>query len=118
MGLDNGFVGHFKRHPEVKMELAYFRKYYTLNDWVMKHGTVFDEHNPYEVAVSKENLEELLRLIEPIAEVLQGYTYNQISYYEDNGYPQEIVEKFYEEEFSPVSTNVTSIVPRVSPFGK
>lgn len=40
MGLDNGFVGHFKRHPEVKMELAYFRKYYTLNDWVMKHGTV------------------------------------------------------------------------------
>ena len=32
---------------------------------------------------------------------------NQISYYEDNGYPQEIVEKFYEEEFSPVSTNVT-----------
>lgn len=107
MGLDNGFVGHSKKHPDVEITLAYFRKYYTLNDWVMKHGTAFDENNPYEVAVSKENLEELLRLIEPIAEALQGYTYNQISYYEDNGYPQEIVEKFYEEEFSPVSTNVT-----------
>ena len=106
MGLDNGFVGRSKKHSDVEINLAYFRKYYTLNDWVMKHGISFDENNPYEVAVSKDNLEGLLKLIEPIAEALQGYTYNQISYYEDNGYPQEIVEKFYEEDFSPVSTNV------------
>lgn len=105
MGLDNGFVGHSQKHPDVKVNLAYFRKYYPLNDWVMKHGTSFDEHNPYEVVVSKDNLKELLKLIEPIAEALQSYTYNQISYYEDNGYPQEIVEKFYNEDFSPVSSN-------------
>ena len=58
MGLDNGFVGHSKKHPDLEINLAYFRKYYPLNDWVMKHGTSFDEHNPYEVVVSKDNLKE------------------------------------------------------------
>lgn len=105
MGLDNEFIGHFQKHPDVQISLACFRKYYTLNAWIMYHGTPLDKNNPHEVVVSKENLKELLRIIEPISEELQKYTYGQISYYEDNGYPQEIIERFYEQEFSPVSTN-------------
>ena len=30
---------------------------------------------------------------------------NQISYYEDNGYPQEFVERFYDTEFTPSCSN-------------
>lgn len=103
MGLDNGFVGHFKKYPNLEINLAYFRKYYPLNHWVLKHGTALNEGNPDEVVVSKDTFEQLLRLIEPIAEVLQGYTDSQISYYDDNGYPQELLEKFYTNEFSPAS---------------
>ena len=45
MGLDNGFVGHFKRHPEVKMELAYFRKYFNFGViFEMPHKSVVKSH--------------------------------------------------------------------------
>lgn len=37
----------------------------------------------------------LLEEAKPIAEALQRFTDSQISCYEDNGYPQEIVKKFY-----------------------
>lgn len=105
MGLDNRFVGRFKGHPELEISLAYFRKYFNLNDWMLQNCARLNPDEPYEVVVSKDNLEALLRKIEPIAEAIQGFTDSQISYYEDNGYPQEIIEKFYEWDFSPVSSN-------------
>ena len=107
MGLDNGFVGHFKQHPQAEITLAYFRKYYDLDRWVIGHCQPVDPSDPFDVIVSKEDLEALLREIEPIAEALQGYTLNQISYYDDNGYPQDFIEKFYEAQFSPVSTSTS-----------
>ena len=105
MGLDNRFVGHFKKQPEVEISLGYFRKYFSLNDWMLANCSKLTPDDPYEVIVSKGNLEALRREIEPIAEELQKFNYNQISYYEDNGYPQAIVEKFYDMDFSPVQTN-------------
>lgn len=105
MGLDNRFMGHFKNQPELEISLAYFRKYFSLNDWMLHNCSPLNPEDPYEVVVSKDNLDALLREIEPIAEALRGFTYSQISYYEDNGYPQDIVEKFYERDFSPVSSN-------------
>lgn len=105
MGLDNRFVGRFKSHPELEISLAYFRKYFNLNDWMLQNCARLNPDEPYKVVVSKDNLEALLRKIEPIAEAIQGFTDSQISYYEDNGYPQEIIEKFYEWDFSPVSSN-------------
>lgn len=105
MGLDNGFVGHFKNQPELEISIAYFRKYFSLNDWMLHNCLPLNLDQPYEVVVSKDNLDALLKEIEPIAEVLQGFTSSQISYYEDNGYPQDFVEKFYEQEFSPASSS-------------
>ena len=86
MGLDNRFMGHFKNHPEVEISLAYFRKYFNLNDWMLQHCAPVQEDNLYDVIVTKGNLKDLLKEIEPIAEALNKFNYNQISYYEDNGY--------------------------------
>ena len=86
MGLDNRFMGHFKSRPEVEISLAYFRKYFNLNDWMLQHCSPVKEDNPYDVIVTKDNLETLLKEIEQIAEALNKFNYNQISYYEDNGY--------------------------------
>ena len=49
MGLDNRFMGHFKNHPEVEISLAYFRKYFNLNDWMLQHCSPVQEDNPYDV---------------------------------------------------------------------
>lgn len=56
MGLNNRFMGHFKNHPdEVEIRLAYFRKYFNLNDWMLQHCSPVQEDNPYDViTVSKE----------------------------------------------------------------
>lgn len=108
MGLDNGFVGRFKNQPELEISLAYFRKYFSLNDWMLHNCSPLNPDAPYEVIVTNDNLDALLREIEPIAKALQCFTDSQISYYEDNGYPQDIVEKFYEQNFSPVSSNTFS----------
>lgn len=105
MGLDNRFMGHFKNHPEVEISLAYFRKYFNLNDWMLQHCAPVQEDNPYDVIVTKGNLKDLLKEIEPIAQELNKFNYNQISYYEDNGYPQEFVERFYDTEFTPSCSN-------------
>lgn len=105
MGLDNRFMGHFKNQPELEISLAYFRKYFSLNDWMLHHCSRLNRDEPYEVVVSLDNLNALLEEVKPIAEALQGFTDSQISYYEDNGYPQDIVEKFYEKDFSPVFSN-------------
>lgn len=101
MGLDNRFMGHFKNHPEVEISIAYFRKYFNLDNWMLRHCSPLNPDDPYDVIVTKENLEALLREIEPIAEELAKFNYNQISYYEDNGYPQDFVERFYDTEFTP-----------------
>lgn len=105
MGLDNGFIGHFKNQPELEIRIAYFRKYFVLNDWMLRNCAPLNPDYPYEVLVTDDNLNALLEEVKPIAEALQGFTDSQISYYEDNGYPQDIVEKFYEQDFSPVFSN-------------
>ncbi len=105
MGLDNGFVGRFKKAPDVELKLAYFRKYYTLNDWILRKCERVNPEEPYEVIVTKENLEELLNEVESLAKILQKLTYSQIAYYEDNGYPQYLIETFYGFDFSPTSSS-------------
>ena len=49
MGLDNRFMGHFKSRPEVEISLAYFRKYFNLNDWMLQRCAPVQEDNPYDV---------------------------------------------------------------------
>lgn len=71
MGLDNRFMGRFKNQPELEISLAYFRKYFTLNDWMLHNCSPLNpDDEPYEVVVSKDNLDALLKAIEPIAETL------------------------------------------------
>lgn len=104
MGLDNGFILRSNKSEEVQAEVAYFRKYYELDDWILSHCHDTYQDYKYERIVTRTDLEALLKEIEPIAEELNKYTYNQLSFYDDNEYPQEIREKFYNDDFAPFDT--------------
>lgn len=104
MGLDNVFVLNSKKYPDNRIRLAYFRKYFELNEWMLSHCSRLDPEYPYEVIVTQKDLEDLLDEIEPIAQELQKYSESQISYFNDNGYSKKLIEKFYGKKFSPVSS--------------
>lgn len=99
MGLDNGFLLRSKKHDGFEVELAYFRKFYELDEWCMsrcKHVSSF------EVVVTEDDLEQLKSEISPIVKELQKLDEGKLLYYEENGFPKKYMTQFYGEEFDPV----------------
>lgn len=102
MGLDNGFVLRSNSSQTLSIEIASFRKYYELNSWMCRHCNEFDNSS---FAVPNDVLIELEQDIENIARELLKLSDSQIDYYEDNGWPQELEEKFYGREFDPICSH-------------
>ena len=80
MGLDNGFVLRFKDNPSYEVELAYFRKYYELDEYFPNQGE--------DVIVSKEDLVKLQLYIEPIYKLLKSLPKYIVEDYDNMGYPE------------------------------
>ena len=102
MGLDNGFVLRSKSNQNLSIEIASFRNYYELNSWMCHRCVEFDDPS---FAVPDDVLIELEQDIENIARELLKLSDSQIDYYEDNGWPQELEEKFYGKEFDPTHSH-------------
>lgn len=103
MGLDNGFELRERGNPSLNIEVAYFRKYYELDDWVRRNARRLDGDGEY-FEITKSDLNKLLEEISPIVEIIGRYTYEKIAYFDDTGYPQCLVEKFYTKDFDPTSS--------------
>ena len=101
MGLDNYFKLHFEKNPECELIISYFRKYFELNDYVLLNGNPLEEGDRYKVLVDQKLLTQLRTEIEPIVTELLKYSHNELAYFEDNGYPEELQKKFYNSEFAP-----------------
>lgn len=102
MGLDNGFVIRSRSNPDLAIEIAYFRKYFELDDWCMSHCKHTEE---FEVEITKDDLDKLRSTIEPIAEALLKLGITKVGYYDENGYPKKYDVDFYGNDFNPADSN-------------
>ena len=96
MGLDGTFELRSRQNDNV-IVFSYFRNYYELDRYL---NPTFTE-DPIEL--SESDLNALLQKIEPIAILLRPYTFNEILYFDDNGYDEALARKFYNNEFSPAA---------------
>lgn len=101
MGLDNGFVIRSTDYPDLGIHIAYFRKYYELDTWMMRECNHTSE---YEVSVSKNDVEKLIKTITPIVEELFKLGITKVGYYDENGYPKKYNLEFYNNDFNPVDS--------------
>lgn len=101
MGLDNGFLLRSKKHEGFEVELAYFRKFYELDDWCTRRCKRVSD---YEVLVTEDDLIKLKEEISPIVKELQKLDEGKLLYYEENGFPKKYTTQFYGQEFDPTSS--------------
>lgn len=101
MGLDNGFLLRSKKHKGFNVEIAYFRKFYELDEWCMKKCK---HTGDYEVLVEENDLVKLKEEISPVVKELQKLDEGKLLYYEENGFPKKYVTQFYGREFDPTSS--------------
>lgn len=101
MGLDNGFRLRDRQYPEHKIEFAYFRKFYELDDWVLQHCREAFNDNEWERVVSKEDIDSLIVYIRPIAEAILKLDESKVNYYDDKGWPKSFEKDFYGNDFNP-----------------
>lgn len=95
MGLDNLFLLRKRSDQNFKVELSYFRGFYTLKNRLV--GSLNDS----EIEISIDELNKLYYEIKDIYNELKKYSDNEIRYFDDCGYPDELCEKFYGCEFDP-----------------
>lgn len=97
MGLDNGFVLRNKKNNST-VEIAYFRKFYQLDDYV-RFNADGDSHSE-EFILDRKFLVEFRDYLAPVCTALMA-VYDKIDYYDEEGYPREFKEKFYNHDFNP-----------------
>lgn len=112
MGLDNGFILHNRKTPDVKVCMATFRNFRELDSWMTQHCDTPSEDS-YSYLVKQEELNALLSEIEPIAKAFASCSDGQIAYYDDHGYPESLVMEFYNNEFSPAESGTSFVVYKI-----
>lgn len=99
MGLDNGFI--LKNDKlDISIELAYFRKYFELDDYVRCHATRKPEEEEIYL-IDLDFLTSLQNQITPIYEQLVKIPTPLIAKYDDSGYPEKYDKYFYGNDFNP-----------------
>lgn len=101
MGLDNGFMLHIK--DDEKIEIAYFRKFFELDEWVHMHVKACDNDQTL-FEITKADLEKLERDLAPTVLILDKLSMRNVNYYDDNGYPEEYVIEMYGQTFNPADS--------------
>lgn len=106
MGLDNGF---FIKHNNTgdKCEIAYFRNYYELDDWIRCNCKSIEGDNE-EYYIDKNVLDSLINYIKPIYDVIILVASGLINKYDEEGYPKSLIKKIdavgYGNEFRPIDS--------------
>lgn len=99
MGLDNGFIARKKENSYVvDIDLAHFRNYYELDDYIRSCTYSPDG---YEFLVSAETIREIEKTIKDIAKTLLSTAGNTVDFYDEQGYPEEMQRQFYGNPFDP-----------------
>lgn len=100
MGLDNYFVLKNRNDTNIYIELSYFRNFYELRDYAFRYGEKFSTSD-YDKIFSEELLRKLYCEIKDIAEKLSAIPENTLIKYDEEGYPEELDDLWYGEDFSP-----------------
>lgn len=106
MGLDNGFTLRSRANPEEEIaNIAYFRKYYELDDWMRLHCKKRDKNEEFEWEVTLEDLEDLRRYIETVAKEVIKLDQKDLDYYDNYGYDESLGRQLcLSNDFCPVDS--------------
>ena len=104
MGLDNGFLIKKENDSNFKLEIAYFRKFYELNDFISSRC---DKVNDFYYKVGYGVLEELKEELLPTIQVLIQIPERLIHRYDDSTYPKKYKldsDELISDEFNPITS--------------
>lgn len=105
MGLDNGFILKNKKDSNLNLEIAYFRKFFELDDYISMCCPLTDDKTNFEVPlkVLKDLKEELL----PTVRVLIQIPERLLGKYDDSTYPKKYnldSDELIHDEFNPITS--------------
>ena len=105
MGLDNGFLIKKENDSNFKLEIAYFRKFYELDDFIRSRS---ENINDFLFKVDYEVLKELKEELQPTINVLIQIPERLLHKYDDSVYPKKYKldsDDLIHDEFNPVTTS-------------
>ena len=105
MGLDNGFLIKKENDSNFKLEIAYFRKFYALDDFIRSRS---EKINDLLFKVDYEVLKELKEELQPTINVLIQIPERLLHKYDDSVYPKKYKldsDDLIHDEFNPVTTS-------------
>ena len=105
MGLDNGFLIKKENDSNFKLEIAYFRKFYELDDFIRSRS---EKINDLLFKVDYEVLKELKEELQPTINVLIHIPERLLHKYDDSVYPKKYKldsDDLIHDEFNPVTTS-------------
>lgn len=106
MGLDNGFIVRKKDDEQFRLEIAYFRKFQELDDYITLTCNKINDSDVYEVPI--DVLEDLRDELLPIAKILIQIPSKLLSKYDDTSYPKKYKlddEELIRYDFNPLTSN-------------
>lgn len=105
MGLDNGFIIKKENDNNFKLEIAYFRKFYELNDFIILKSEQIDD---FRFKVDYEVLKELKEELQPTINVLIQIPERLLHKYDESSYPSKYnldSDELIRDEFNPVTSS-------------
>ena len=105
MGLDNGFLIKKENDSNFKLEIAYFRKFYELDDFIRSRS---EKINDLLFKVDYEVLKELKEELQPTINVLIQIPERLLHKYDDSVCPKKYKldsDDLIHDEFNPVTTS-------------
>ena len=105
MGLDNGFLIKKENDSNFKLEIAYFRKFYELDDFIRSRS---EKINDLLFKVDYEVLKELKEELQPTINVLIQIPERLLHKYDDSVSPKKYKldsDDLIHDEFNPVTTS-------------
>lgn len=106
MGLDNGFLIKKENDSNFKLEIAYFRKFYELNDFISSRCKKI---NDFKYKIDYEDLKELKEELQPTINVLIQIPERLLHKYDDSmNFPKKYnldSDELIHDEFNPVTTS-------------
>lgn len=95
MGLENIFLLRKKSDTKFEIQLSYFCRY-----WDLQYSLAGNS-NDSEIEVKEEEIKQLYNTIDKVYEILKKYTHSEIHYFDDYGYPDELMKECYSLDFNP-----------------
>lgn len=105
MGLDNGFELKQRSNSEFSVELARFRKFYELDNWVGSNCNPVNQDFDDEFVITYQDLEDLENELSDAFKYLSGLTSSEVLYMEHNdSWPENIRMLNYDKHFDFTSS--------------